>query len=271
MRTEASAIGSLLREWRAALGMSQLDLALAAGVSSRHVSFIETGRAAPSRAMVLRLAETLDVPLRERNTLLTAAGFAPLFRESALDHAALAPVKRALELILRSHEPFPAALVDGAWNVLLANDAQRRLLPLLLPEGSAWSADARPLNTLRLVLDPAGLRPRISNWEQVAHALAHRLRRKLREPRLAPDRARLFEELLALPGVRAALASGPLPPEAEVLVPLRLEVHGRRLSLFTTIATIGVPLDVTLEELHVETLFPADDETEQALRALGRG
>lgn len=264
MSTALSEVGALLRVWRGTQGLSQLDLALAAGVSSRHLSFIETGRAAPSRAMVLRLGETLDLPLRERNALLVAAGFAPHFRESSLDHVGLAPVRRALELVLRSHEPYPAFMVDAAWNVLLVNDAYRRLMPLLLPDGAA---PPEPLNVVRLTFDPACLRPRIVNWEQVAHVMGHRVHRKLRGPHADPTRARLFEELLSYPGVREAMAAGPLPPEAEVVVPVRFEVGGLRLSWFSTIATIGIPRDVTLEELHIESLFPADDATEQAARA----
>ncbi len=263
MATGASAIGVLLREWRAAQGLSQLALALAAGVSSRHLSFIETGRAEPSRAMVLRLAETLDVPLRERNALLTAAGFAAQFRESGLDDVDLAPVRRALGLVLRSHEPYPALVVDGVWNVLLANASFERLLPALLP---AEALPRPPYNVMRLTFDPAGLRPFIANWEQVAHVLGQRIKRKLRAPRLEPGRARLLEELLAYPGVREAVASGPLPPEAEVVMPLRIDKDGLRLSWFSTIATIGIPRDVTLEELHIESLFPADDATEAAVR-----
>lgn len=260
-----SAIGALLREWRAVQGLSQLDLSLAAGVSSRHLSFVETGRAAPSRAMVLRLAETLDVPLRERNALLTAAGFAAQFRESQLDEMPLAPVRSALGLVLRSHEPFPALVVDAAWNVLMGNGGFDRLLPLLLPDVERRQA---PLNVMRLTFDPQGLRPRIVNWQQVAHVLGHRVQRKLRVPRLDPARARLFGELLAYPGVREAMAAGPLPPEAEVVVPVCFELNGMRLSWFSTIATIGIPRDVTLEELHIESMFPADEASESAARTL---
>jgi transcriptional regulator with XRE-family HTH domain len=247
--------------------MSQLDLALTAGVSSRHISFIETGRSRPSRNMVLRLAETLDLPLRERNAMLVAAGFAPLYRESDLKETDLTSVRRALELVLRSHEPFPAFVLDRAWNILLANRAHHRLLAILLPE---TARSAEPVNSVRLVLDPEMLRPRIGNWELVAHVLGHRLRRQLRTPNLEPQVARLLNELLALPNVRDAMDRVQAPPDAAVVIPIQLEIQGRSLSWFSTIATIGTPQDVTLDELHIESLFPADEETERIARELAK-
>lgn len=265
MQAPTSAVGELLRQWRGSCGMSQLDLALAAGVSSRHVSFIETGRAVPSRVMVLRLAETLDVPLRERNALLAAAGFAPVYRERDLQADDLAPIRRALELVLRSHEPYPAFVLDADWNVLLANRAYERLLPLLLP---ADVTPPQPVNTLRLVFDPAYLRPRIGDWELVAHVLGQRVQRQLRLPDVSPARRRLLEELLDYPGVRDAMARTTAPPDAVVVIPMSFELDGRRLSWFSTIATLGTPQDVTLDELRIESLFPADVETERAARVL---
>jgi transcriptional regulator with XRE-family HTH domain len=257
----AGSVGELLREWRGVHGMSQLDLALAAGVSSRHVSFIETGRSRPSRTMVLRLAETLDLPLRERNALLVAAGFAPLYRRSKLRAADLAPVRRALELVLRSHEPYPAFVLDATWNILLANRTHQRLLSMLLPDGVPVP---EPVNVVRLVFDPEMLRPRVGNWELVAHVLGQRVRRQLRVPNLDPEQRRLFELLLSYPGVREAMARVTPPPDAAVVIPLRLELNGRWFSWFSTIATIGTPQDVTLEELRIESMFPADEETRRA-------
>ena len=257
--------GEMLRVWRAVGGMSQLDLALQAGVSSRHVSFIETGRSTPSRKMVLRLAETLDLPLRERNALLVAAGFAPLYPESRLGDSGLAPVRRALELVLGSHEPYPAFVLDPGWNILLANGSHHRLLRSVLPDGAALP---EPVNALRLVLDPDLARPRISNWELVAHVLGHRVRRQLRAPGLDPDRRCLLEELLAYPGVDEAMARVTPPADAAIVIPLQLELDGQRTSWFSTIATIGTPQDVTLQELRIESMFPADDETESAIRLL---
>lgn len=245
--------------------MSQLDLALAAGVSSRHVSFVETGRARPSHKMVLRLVETLDLPLRERNAALLAAGFAPCYRESGLEEADLAPVRGAIELVLDSHEPYPAFVLDGAWNILLGNRAHHRLLNLLLPESAASSGS---VNVIRLVLDPALVRPKVCNWESVARVLGHRVRRQLRAPNLGGERRSLFEALLAFPGVEQAMRRAAPPAEAAIVIPLELEHEGRRLSWISTIATLGTPQDVTLDELCIESLFPADEETARAAREM---
>ena len=264
MSMTLSPLGELLRQWRGARGMSQLDLALAAGVSSRHVSFVETGRSQPSRPMTLRLAETLDLSLRERNELLLAAGFAPMFQERGVDDAALEPVRRALELVLETHEPYPAFVLDRAGNVLLSNGGFRKLLRLMLPAGSSAGS---PVNVVRLCLDPDLLRSRLRNWEVVAHVLGHRVSRQLRsesDPRVRE----LFEELLAFPAVREAMEQIDAPAEYEVVIPMEFEMDGTRLSWFSTIATIGTPRDITLEDLRIESLFPADEGTEQTVRAL---
>ena len=258
----------MLRQWRAAHGMSQLDLALTAGVSSRHISFIETGRSRPSRAMVLRLAETLELPLRERNALLVTAGFAPVYRESDLDSGDLSPIRRALELVLASHEPFPAFVFDRAWNILLANRAHHRLLPALLPDGTELS---EPVNVVQLVLDPALVRPRIVNWDLVAHVLGHRVQRQLRAPLISTELREHFQRLLSYPGVRDAMDEVQAPPDAAVVIPLELELAGRRLAWFSTIATIGTAQEVTIDELCIESMFPADDQTERLIRDLETG
>ncbi|MCZ6598950.1 MAG: helix-turn-helix transcriptional regulator [Planctomycetota bacterium] len=255
--TTSSPVGELLREWRALRGQSQLDLALAAEVSSRHVSFLETGRSRPSRKMVLRLAEALELPLRERNALLVAAGFAALYGESSLGDGELAPVRRALEILLQRHEPYPAFVVDRTWNVLLANAAHRWLLSRLLPQLDP----AEPVNVMQLVLDPGLLRPRIRNWSEVAHVLGHRIRRQLRLPEPNAEARTRLESFLKQPGVHDAMAKVRTSPQSEVVLPLILEVDGEALSWFSTIATIGTPRDVTLEELSIESLFPADENT----------
>ena len=260
-----SAFGDVMREWRGARGMSQMDLALAAGVSTRHVCFIETGRSRPSRGMVLRLAETLELPLRERNSMLFHAGFAPQFPESDLQHQDLTPIRHALDLILTSHEPFPAFVLDRNWNIRRANSAHRRLLSMLLPEVTP----PEPVNAVRLVLDPDLLRPMIGNWEQVAHVFGHRINRQLRRPDVASGERQTFETILDLPGVREAMKNAQAPAGAAVVIPMQIDLHGQRLSWFSTIATIGTPQDVTLDELRIESLFPADDETERIARALG--
>lgn len=248
--------------------MSQLELSAAAGVSSRHVSFIETGRSRPSREMVLRLAETLALPLRQRNRLLLAAGFAPAYSESPWERPELGPVRHALELVLRSHEPFPAFVLDRGWDIRLANQAHHRLLASLLPTGAPL---ASPVNAIRLVLDPRFLRPLVANWPIVAHVLGHRLSRQLRTPDLDPRLRDHLEGLLALPGVGEAMGETHAPADAAIVIPLSLAVAGRRLSWFSTIATLGTPQDVTLEELFVESLFPADEQTERAARELAGG
>lgn len=261
-----SPVGEFLREWRALRGLSQLDLSLVADVSSRHVSFLETGRSRPSREMVLRLAEALELPLRERNRLLAAAGFAALYGESALGDAGCAPVRRALELLLRSHEPYPAFVVDRTWSVLLANAAHRWLLARLVPR---LDPD-EPVNVMQLVLDPELLRPRIANWTEVAHVLGHRIRRQLRLPEANADARARLTSFLAYPGVRDAMAQVYSVPESEIVLPLVFELDGQALSWFSTIATIGTPRDITLEELSIESLFPADEETRLWVDGNGR-
>lgn len=258
-----SSFGDQMREWRSLRGMSQVDLALAADVSTRHVSFVETGRSQPSREMVLRLAEVLEMPLRERNHLLLAAGYAPLFGERSLDAADLAPVRKALELVLGSHEPYPAFVLDAGWNILLANRAHHRLLGLLFPDGLP-----EPVNAVRLVFDPEQLRPHVLEWELVAHVLGRRIRQQLRQPGLPEGRARQLRNLLAFPDVDRAIARLEAPADSSILIPLGLDLGGVRLSFFSTLATIGTPLDVTLEELRIESLFPADEATEARVQAL---
>lgn len=268
MATETTAFGELLRAWRAAQRMSQLELSLAAGVSSRHISFIETGRSRPSREMVLRLAETLTLSLRDRNRLLVAAGFVPAYRESGWESVDIEPVRRGLELVLASHEPFPAFVLDRGWNILLANRSHHRMLARLR---ASQEALPEPVNVMRLVLDPSVLRPLVVNWAVAAHALGHRLRRQLRSPYLEPALRRHLEELLALPGVREAMADVPVSPNAEMVLPLCITLDGRTLSWFSTIATIGAPQDVTLDEIFIESLFPADEDTDRAARRLAEG
>lgn len=259
--------GAALRRWRDWRGLSQLALALQAEVSARHLSWLETGKAQPSRAMVLRLAERLDVPLRERNALLTAAGYAPLFAERKLDDPALAPARQALQRLLDAHEPWPALAVDRHWQLV----AHNRLVPLLMA-GAAPELLQPPVNVLRLSLHPQGLAPRVANitaWR--AHVLA-RLQRQVAATGDAVL-ARLLDELRALPLPPGAAPAEPDPAEAgsahiDVAVPLTLHGPAGPLNFITTITVFGAPHDVTLSELAVETLLPADDATAAALRAL---
>ena len=255
-------VGAQIRHWRARRRLSQLELALEADVSTRHLSCLETGRAAPSREMILRLANRLDVPLRERNRLLTAAGFAPMYPARPLADPALAAAREVVELVLRGHEPCPALAVDRHWNVVMQN----RAVPLLL-DGVAAELLAGPVNALRLSLHPRGMAPRIVNlaaWR--AHVLA-----RLRQQILASDddtlRA-LEEELAAYPAPGdAAQAPTPAGGEPALVVPLVVDSALGRLSFISTTTVFGTPVDVTLAELALESFFPADAATTAALRA----
>ncbi len=253
-------VGTLLREWRQRRRMSQLDLALEAGVSARHLSFVETGRSKPSSEMVLHLAEQLEVPLRERNQLLLAAGYAPRYGELDLDDPELAPVKRALDLVLASQEPFPAAVVDRQWGLVAGNRGLSVLIAGIDP-----ALLAPPVNVLRVSLHPDGLAPRILNLGQWR---GHLLARLEREVALSgdPALAALRDELVEYPGA-------PYQDDAEVdgdiAVPLRMAtVDGQELSFFSTVATFGTAIDVTVAELSIEAFFPADAQTAEAVREI---
>ncbi|WP_437738222.1 helix-turn-helix domain-containing protein [Sorangium sp. So ce1335] len=254
-------IGGLLRAWRQRRRMTQLDLACEADISTRHLSFLETGRAQPSREMVLHLAERLDVPLRERNQLLVAAGYAPLYPERSFDDPALAAARRAIDLVLAGHEPYPALAVDRHWTLVVSNAA---VGPLLV--GAAPALLTPPINVLRLSLHPDGLAPRIENApEWRAHILA-RLRRQI-EVSADPVLVKLLEELSGYPSPEPRGAWRPEPGPAAVAVPLRIRTGDRTLSFLSTTMVFGTPVDVTLSELAVESFFPADQATAEALRA----
>ena len=254
--------GTMMRIWRRKRGLSQLDLAMAGNVSQRHVSFLESGRARPSRDMVLHLSGQLDLPLRERNRLLLAAGFAPAYRESTLDAPALAEARQALELMLRHHEPFPAVVIDSAWNVLLANGGAQRLLGLL---GVALD---RPLNLARLALGPDGLRPFISNWAESAPAFLHRLQREAADSEAC---AAVLGELRRDPTVAELWRKIEWERERKPVLPVAFAKDGVVLNLISMIASFGTPQDVTLQELRIESFFPGDAASEQMLRALAAG
>lgn len=253
-------VGQLLREWRQRRRLSQLDLAADAAISTRHLSFVETGRAAPSRAMLLKLAEQLQVPLRERNVWLTAAGYAPMYAERALmSDPALGAARAAVQAVLKGHEPYPALAVDRHWNML----AHNRMVALLLDERIAPFLKQPPVNVLRLSLHPEGLAPRILNlgeWH------AHLLERLHHQVALTADPV--------LAGLAEELRGYPAPPLAEptdghaVAVPLRLQTAAGTLSFISTTTVFGTPIDITLAELALETFFPADEATAETLRRL---
>ena len=263
--TAALATGDYLRTWRQRRHMSQLALALEAEISQRHLSFLESGRAAPSRAMLLHLAERLDMPLRERNAMLLAAGFAPVYAERTLEDPAMVAARAAIELVLKGHEPFPALAIDRHWNLLAANAA---LGPML-----AGVADRSflqpPINVLRLSLHPEGLAPRIANLVEWRAHLLDRLRRQIAVTS-DPVLADLLQELSAYPvnDTLAALDAGPPTDHGGVLVPLQLVTEAGLLSLISTTTVFGTPRDITLSELALEAFFPANAETAAILQRL---
>jgi transcriptional regulator with XRE-family HTH domain len=244
-------LGTLLRDWRRRRRLSQLDLALEAGVSARHLSFLETGRSKPSREMVLHLSEQLEVPLRDRNRLLLAAGYAPAFDERPIDAPEMAPVREALDKILTGHEPYPALVVDRWWHLQAAN----RSLQLFTQHLPADLLEP-PVNVLRASLHPDGMASRILNYGEWRGHLVDRLRRQVA---LTGDErlAELLDEVTGYPGETVEVHG----PGSEIAVPLRFDAAGRELTFFSTIATFGTAVDITLAELAIEAFFPADRAT----------
>ncbi len=255
--TAENHVGTLLRDWRRRRRLSQLDLALDAGVSTRHLSFVETGRSRPSPDMLVHLADQLEVPLRERNQLLLAAGYAPRYGARDLDDPEMASVRDALGRVLEGHEPFPAFAIDRSWNLVASNGA---LGPLL--EGVAPELLMPPVNVLRLALHPDGLAPRVANLGEWRGHLLHRLGRELALT-ADPGLEELRRELLSYPGP----SDEPAPRSDEIMVELRLRSDEGELSFFSTVTTFGTAVDVTLAELSIEAFFPADAETAQVLQA----
>ncbi len=255
-------VGELLRQRRR---MSQLDLACEAQISTRHLSFLETGRAQPSREMVLNLAERLEVPLRERNALLVAAGFAPMFKERPLDDPALQAARQAIDLVLRGHEPYPAVAVDRHWNLVAMNRSTGPFMQGIAPE-----LLKPPVNVLRLALHPQGLAPRIANLVEWRAHLVTRLHQQVAASG-DPQLAALLQELCDYPVPADAQAHAPSHDYAGVVVPLQLNTPLGVLSFFSTITVFGTPVDITLSELALEAFFPADEATARALRHLGDG
>ncbi|MEU5506812.1 helix-turn-helix domain-containing protein [Streptomyces fungicidicus] len=244
-------VGELLRQWRHRRRLSQLDLAIAADVSARHVSLVETGKSRPSADMVLRLADQLDVPLRERNRLLLAAGFAPRYTERPLDDHALSAARDAVERVLRAHEPYPALAFDRRWNIVMTNRAVEPFFADVDPE-----LLRPPVNLVRLGLDPRGFAPLVVNLADVRAVFRSRITRQLD---IAPDAelTALYEELLQPDSETASRRS----VASDVLIPMVLRLDGREVRLFSTITTFGTPLDITLDEVAIESYYPADTES----------
>ncbi|MEU7556496.1 helix-turn-helix transcriptional regulator [Streptomyces sp. NPDC044571] len=263
MTTTTPTVGALLRTWRERRGISQLELAGRAGSSSRHISFIETGRSRPSEEMVLRLADRLDVPVRERNALLLAAGHAPHYAQTPLDDPAMGTLREGLERLLTGYEPYPALVVDATYHVVAAN----RGIAMLL-DGLPEHLLAPPLNAMRITLHPEGLAPRIRNLKEWRGHLLAQMERQIALARSAPLRA-LYEEVAAFPVPDLPGDAEPDEAVPYIALPLVIEQGGRLLSFVSSIATFNTPMDVTVAELAIETFLPADPATAKFLRSLG--
>ncbi len=267
---ETIGVGPLLRRWRESRHFSQMELALEAEISTRHLSFLETGKAQPSREMLLLLSNVLDVPFRERNLLLLAAGYAPIYGETSLDDPRMAQVRAVIEVMLRSNEPRSALAYDRHWNVVMGNDAFVRFLTVVLgkpPELEPMRVASPPrVNVLRLLFRPDGLRNVVVNWEQNAKALLNEAYRRLAWAR-DDELKRLIAEVLAYPGVPARWREPDLETPQSLILPLELALEGKIARMFSTVTTVSMPHDVTLQDLHVEVFYPVDAETEEVLRA----
>jgi transcriptional regulator with XRE-family HTH domain len=259
-------LGSLLRYWRDVRGVSQLDLSLDAGVSQRQISFIESGRSVPGRETLLTLAQTLDVPLRERNELLLAAGYAPMYSEAPWNAQEMQGVVRALERVLRQHEPFPAIVMDRHWNVLMTNDAAPRFFNCFIDMASRTGRR----NMLHLVFDPQGMRPFLADWDSVSRSLLQRVYRESVGHVVDRGTKHLLDELLAYPDVPRDWRGhhGPSVTPSMPVIPLSFVSDGEVLRYFSMVTTVGTPQNVAAQELRLECMFPADDETEARHRQL---
>lgn len=257
--------GTTLKDWRFARRMSQLDLATVADVSQRHVSFLETGRAKPSREMVIHLAIALDVPLREQNAMLAAAGYAAEYPETQLTEPALDQVRGILETVLQAHEPFPAIVVDRGWDVVLSNAAAIRFTTSMIDPTNPVAVAG--MNALKLILHPEGVRDFIVNWKQVATAAMRRLDHEIASRPTDVVLQDLRTEVMSYPNVAELLQHPARPAADDLLVPFHYRIGDSELKLFSTIATIGEAHDITLEELRLESFFAADGETERLLRS----
>lgn len=257
--------GLLLKQWRSQRGFSQLDLAVSSQVSQRHISFLESGRAKPSREMVLQLAEVLEIPLRQQNLMLTAAGFAPIHAETDLSAPEMAQVRKALDFMLQQQEPYPAIVVDRYWNLLLTNNAATRLLTAFItPEQlqTHFYQDGT-INLMRAMFHPQGLRPFVVNWKDFSGHLLQRLHREALAEGESEQSKTLLNELMSYPGISEFWHPFDRPAHNTLLLTVHLKRAELELQFFSTIATLGTPYDVTLQELRIECLFPADEATEQ--------
>jgi transcriptional regulator with XRE-family HTH domain len=282
-RPTGNSLGKLLRQWRTVRGRNQLDLSNETGISQRHISFIESGRSTPSRQTLLKIARVLDVPLRERNALLLSAGFAPVYSETAWNSAQMQSVTKALERILRQHDPFPALVMDRYWNVLMTNDSAPRFFNCFVE----MSQRKGPRNMLHLMFDPDGLRPFVEPWDQVATSLIERVRTEATGRVIDENTRELLEALLTYserigprPGDHEARQDRREPPDQDhrgtrtasilPIIPISFRKSQKLLNYFSLVTTVGAPQTVAAQELRIESMFPADEETEKEhLKLLG--
>jgi transcriptional regulator with XRE-family HTH domain len=267
---QLDSFGLLLKQWRSQRGFSQLDLAVTSQVSQRHISFLESGRAKPSREMVLQLAEVLEIPLRQQNLMLTAAGFAPIHAETDLSAPEMAAIRKALDFMLRQQEPYPAIVVDRYWNLLLTNNAATRLLTAFIaPEQlqTHFYRDGK-VNLMRVMFHPQGLRPFIVNWEDFSGHLLQRLHREAIAEGESEQSKLLLDELMSYPGIAEVWHPSARTTQNAMLLTVHLKRGDLELEFFSTIATLGTPYDITLQELRIECLFPANDNTEHSWKQL---
>jgi len=259
-RTQANDLGALLRQWRGARNKSQMEASLDAGVSQRHLSFIEIGRSVPSRETLIGIAEALEIPYRDRNSLLLAAGYAPMYEDSGWDEQDLRSLTEALNRMLRQHEPYPAIVLDRYWNVLRTNTASPRFFNSFID----LSARPQPRNLLHLMFDPAGMRPFVANWEEVARTLIQRVYREAVGRVIDEKSQDLISALLAYPGTRPEWRTLPVQraPSDLPVIPIRFMKDGETLSYFSMLTTLATPQTIATQELRIESMFPMDGATE---------
>ena len=261
---QPNSFGIILKQWRDRLSLSQLDLALISQVSQRHISFLESGRAKPSQEMVLQLASVLEVPLRYQNLMLSAAGFTPIHAETDLSAPEMASISKAIDFMLHQQEPYPAIVIDRYWNLLLTNQGSARLLSTFIDPDklqSRFCIDGK-INLMRVVFDPQGLRPFIANWEEVARHLLQRTYREANSSIESEQSALLFNELLSYPDASELWNTLSQAEQHTLLLTMYLQKSNLNWQFFSTIATLGTPYDITLQEIRIECFFPADAETE---------
>jgi transcriptional regulator with XRE-family HTH domain len=261
---QSTTFGTILKQWRNRRNLSQLDLASISQVSQRHISFLESGRAKPSQKMVLQLATVLEIPLRHQNLMLSMAGFVPIHTETDLSDPEMISISKALDFILRQQAPYPAIVIDRYWNLLLANNGATRLLNMFInPDKlqTLFCIDGK-INLMRVTFDPQGLRPFIANWEELVGYLLQRVHREANSSIESEQSTLLFDELISYPGVADIWSCSNRSTQNDLILTTHFKKHDLDLRFFATISTLGTPYDITLQEMRIECLFPADEVTE---------